>query len=215
MLNTTEMDGVNAVSQCPIAPGDEFTYKFKTWQYGTSWYHSHYSLQYGDGMLGPLTIHGPATAPYDYPIDPILMTDWNHRSAFMDFQTELEGTPPKMDSILLNGNGKVVKSSVGSIQPLTTELQAVTQQLVMEVTSIKRNLNTFVIQSSSWRYVLNPNQGKKYLLRLINTSVDTTFVFAIDNHNFTVITSDFVPIHPYTTDHVVVGIGKICQSHSR
>ena len=120
MLNTTEMDGVNAVSQCPIAPGDEYTYKFKTWQYGTSWYHSHYSLQYGDGMLGPLTIHGPATAPYDEPVDPVLMTDWNHRSAFMDFQVELEGSAPKMDSILLNGNGKVVKYSIiGSIKPLT------------------------------------------------------------------------------------------------
>lgn len=117
------MDGVNAVSQCPIAPGDKFTYRFKTWQYGTSWYHSHYSLQYGDGMLGPLTIHGPATAPFDHPVDPILMTDWNHRSAFMDFQGELEGNIPKMDSILLNGNGKVVKSSrLGSTSPLTTEL---------------------------------------------------------------------------------------------
>ena len=74
-------------------------------------------------MLGPLTIHGPATAPFDHPVDPILMTDWNHRSAFMDFQGELEGNIPKMDSILLNGNGNVVKSSrLGSISPLTTEL---------------------------------------------------------------------------------------------
>ena len=51
-------------------------------------------------------------------------------------------------------------------------------------------------------------QGKKYLMRLINTSVDTTFIFAIDNHNITVMSSDFVPIHPYVTDHVLVGIGE-------
>ncbi|KAI4287115.1 MAG: hypothetical protein L6R35_003630 [Caloplaca aegaea] len=51
-------------------------------------------------------------------------------------------------------------------------------------------------------------RGKKYLLRLINTSVDTTFVFAIDHHNITVISSDFVPIQPYTTDHVAIGIGQ-------
>ena len=130
------MDGVNAVSQCPIAPGEKFTYKFKTWQYGTSWCHSHYSLQYGDGLLGPLTIHGSATASYEEPVDPILMTDWNHRSAFMDFQLELEGTPPKMDSILLNGNGKDFMCNTGAIEQLITKLQAVTQQLVMEVTSI-------------------------------------------------------------------------------
>jgi hypothetical protein len=44
-LNSVEHDGVNAVTQCPIAPNDSFTYKFKAIQYGTSWYHSHYSLQ--------------------------------------------------------------------------------------------------------------------------------------------------------------------------
>lgn len=100
------MDGVNAVTQCPIATNDYYTYKFRAVQYGTSWYHSHYSLQYGDGMAGPLTIHGPSSSDYDIPVDPILMTDWNHRSGFMDFQSEIDGTgPPKMDSILLNGIG--------------------------------------------------------------------------------------------------------------
>lgn len=40
-----EYDGVNAVTQCPIAPGSSYTYKFHARQYGTTWYHSHYSLQ--------------------------------------------------------------------------------------------------------------------------------------------------------------------------
>lgn len=44
-LNTGFMDGVNAITQCPIAPGEEFTYVFNATQYGSSWYHSHYSLQ--------------------------------------------------------------------------------------------------------------------------------------------------------------------------
>jgi hypothetical protein len=44
-LNNVENDGVNAVTQCPIAPGHSHTYKFQARQYGTSWYHSHYSLQ--------------------------------------------------------------------------------------------------------------------------------------------------------------------------
>ena len=45
MLNNVENDGVNGVTQCPIAPGHSYTYKFLAGQYGTSWYHSHYSLQ--------------------------------------------------------------------------------------------------------------------------------------------------------------------------
>lgn len=102
------MDGVNAVTQCSIAPDDSYTYRFRAVQYGTSWYHSHYSLQYGDGLVGPLTIHGPSSAEYDEPKDPILFTDWNHRSGFQDFQQELSGIPPKMTSILLNGIGMLV-----------------------------------------------------------------------------------------------------------
>ena len=106
-LESLEMDGVNGVTQCPIAPGESYTYRFRAMQYGTSWYHSHYSLQYGDGMVGPLTIHGPSSANYDAPKDPILMTDWNHRSGFQDFQVELTGPgAPIMDSILLNGEGR-------------------------------------------------------------------------------------------------------------
>lgn len=61
MLNTGYSDGVPGVTQCPIAVNDTFTYEFQAVQYGTTWYHSHYSLQYTDGMLGPLTIYGPAS----------------------------------------------------------------------------------------------------------------------------------------------------------
>jgi FtsP/CotA-like multicopper oxidase with cupredoxin domain len=38
-LGTNEMDGAVGVTQCPIAPGDSFTYTWKATQYGTSWYH--------------------------------------------------------------------------------------------------------------------------------------------------------------------------------
>jgi FtsP/CotA-like multicopper oxidase with cupredoxin domain len=53
-------DGVPSVSQCPIAPGSTFTYNFTAETYGTSWYHSHLSAQYIDGIIGPLVIYGLA-----------------------------------------------------------------------------------------------------------------------------------------------------------
>ena len=53
-LLTMHMDGVPGISQCPIAPGSTFVYTWEARQYGSSWYHSHYSLQYADGLLGPL-----------------------------------------------------------------------------------------------------------------------------------------------------------------
>ena len=45
-------------------------------------------------------------------------------------------------------------------------------------------------------------------MRLINTSVDSTFTFSIDNHNLTLIGADFVPISNHSVDHIVIGIGR-------
>jgi FtsP/CotA-like multicopper oxidase with cupredoxin domain len=50
--------------------------------------------------------------------------------------------------------------------------------------------------------------GKKYRLRLVNTAVDNHFQVSLDQHTFTVIQSDFVPIVPYDTTWLFVGIGE-------
>lgn len=179
--NTVEMDGVNGVTQCPIAPGENFTYTFQALQYGSSWYHSHYSLQYADGLAGPMTIYGPSSADYDDAIEPILMTDWNHRSAFQDWAYRpISGLPP-MTNILLNGKGRY-----NYVDP--------------------KHPNLPIGQPERYSKVFT--KGRRYLLRLINTSLDTTFIFSIDGHKLTVIGADFVPIEPYDTSSVLVAIGQ-------
>jgi FtsP/CotA-like multicopper oxidase with cupredoxin domain len=50
--------------------------------------------------------------------------------------------------------------------------------------------------------------GKKYRLRLINTSAEGIQKFTLDGHNFTVIANDFVAINPYTTDVITLGVGQ-------
>jgi len=54
--NTFFMDGVARVTQCPIAPGDTFTYKFKATESGTHWFHSHAGVQRTEGMYAPLIV---------------------------------------------------------------------------------------------------------------------------------------------------------------
>jgi FtsP/CotA-like multicopper oxidase with cupredoxin domain len=51
-LNSNTQDGTNGVTECALAPGDIKTYQFQATEYGTSWYHSHFSHQYGDGVVG-------------------------------------------------------------------------------------------------------------------------------------------------------------------
>ncbi|KAL1847322.1 hypothetical protein Plec18170_008670 [Paecilomyces lecythidis] len=167
-LHTNDADGVNGITQCPIAGNRTYTYKFKATQYGHSWYHSHYSLQYPNGVAGPLLIHGPTSANWDVELDPIMMADWFNANAFSAFHTELENPPPLSDAVLLEGIGR----NSGSIF-------------------------TRVIE-----------KGKKVLLHLINASTDMHFVFSIDDHPLQVITTDFVPIEPYWTNSISIGIGQ-------
>lgn len=49
--------------------------------------------------------------------------------------------------------------------------------------------------------------GTSYRLRLINGAIDTHFKFSIDNHTMTVIANDLVPIVPYNSTVLDVGIG--------
>lgn len=50
--------------------------------------------------------------------------------------------------------------------------------------------------------------GSSYLLRVVNGAIDTHFDFSIDNHTLTVIAADFVPIVPYTTNVIAIGMGQ-------
>lgn len=55
--------------------------------------------------------------------------------------------------------------------------------------------------------------GKKHRLRLINTSVDASIRVSLDGHNFTVISTDFVPVTPYNASWLLLHIGKPIQFH--
>lgn len=55
----------------------------------------------------------------------------------------------------------------------------------------------------------NPaTRAKRYLLRLINTAFDNTFVFSIDNHKLIVVEADFVPVENFTVTSIPIAIGQ-------
>ncbi|KAK1779634.1 multicopper oxidase-domain-containing protein [Copromyces sp. CBS 386.78] len=177
-----DQDGV-ALTQCPIARGSTWTYNFTMLQYGTTWYHSHYSVQYADGVLGPLIVHGPASAPYDVAYAwPHFMTDWVHRRAEEEFENEKSSKVrgSKADNILLDGMGRSPKAAsaydgedIRSSYPITEILP-----------------------------------GQKVRLRLINGAAGTSFIFSVDGHKIEVIANDLVPVKPIVVDSLLVAIGQ-------
>lgn len=180
---TPWFDGVPSVQQCPIAPGQCFTYSFLADLYGTSWYHSHYSAQYAGGLAGAMIIHGPSQVAYDYDVGPILLSDWYHASyeQLVEQVMTPAAAPPKSDNNLINGKMNYNCS-------LITDGQSCVPNA---------GLSKFKFHS-----------GKKMRLRLINSGAEGIQRFTIDGHSMIVFANDFVPIQPYTTNVVTLGIGQ-------
>lgn len=68
---------------------------------------------------------------------------------------------------------------------------------------------TNVYNSTGSRFTMRANKGESYRLRLVNAAIDTHWKFMIDDHTLTVIAMDLVPIQPYTTKFINIGMGKL------
>ncbi|KAG9316054.1 Cupredoxin [Chiua virens] len=106
--NTNWADGVPWVTECPIKPQKSFVYRFNVGQTGTHWYHSHFGIQYCDGLRGPLIIYDP-NDPHKglYDVDDantvITLSDWYHTLG-PELGEILGNVDP--DSTLINGRGR-------------------------------------------------------------------------------------------------------------
>ncbi|KAJ2916727.1 hypothetical protein MD484_g3720, partial [Candolleomyces efflorescens] len=103
---TAWADGPAGVTQCPIAPGNSFLYRFQSKnQAGTFWYHSHHLSQYCDGLRGAMVVYDPNDphlSLYDVDNEDTVITlgDWYHIPA------PSAGLVPTPDSTLINGKGR-------------------------------------------------------------------------------------------------------------
>lgn len=178
---TNDQDGVPSITQCPLAPGESHTYTFRADNYGTSWYHSHFSLQAWEGVMGPIVIHGPSSdSQYDEE-QVIVLQDWAHvpvdeqYDAAQDVGKSPQNGPRTLDNGLINGmnvwapNGSVI---------------------------------------SGERFTMSVKAGSTYRLRVINTAIQSTFKFSIDGHKMKVIAADFVPLEGYEADVISINEGQ-------
>lgn len=103
-LHTNQMDGVASLTQCPLAPGETYTYIWRAEVYGSSWYHSHFSLQAWNGVFGGIVINGPASADYDEDLGAFFLNDWAVATADQMYINQvIQPWTPQFDGGLLNG----------------------------------------------------------------------------------------------------------------
>ncbi|CAN9168996.1 unnamed protein product [Alternaria alternata] len=178
---TNWMDGTVGVTQCPIAPGHSFTYRFNvTGQTGTYWYHSHVSMQASDGLVGPLIIHAQdgeekmelQKVPYEQD-RVVLLSDF-----YYDLSSDLlmqylspgsENDEPVPPSALINGRN--VRDCAG-LPNRNCSSSGISNALF----SLSRTSNT--------------------RLRIINVGAFAEFALQIDEHEFQVTEVDGTDVYP-------------------
>ncbi|XP_044410199.1 laccase-20 isoform X1 [Triticum aestivum] len=179
-------DGAGMITQCPIQPNKNFTYRFDVaGQEGTLWWHAHVtSLR--------VTVHGaliirPRSGPDSYPfpkpdkeipivIDLLTAGEW------------WETDPFELDRRFANSDfADVPRSSTinGKLGDLNT-CSGVTED----------------------NYVLEVELGKTYLLRIVNAALHPQYYFKIAGHTFTVVAVDANYVKPYMTDTIVIAAGE-------
>ncbi len=184
---TQWFDGVPGVSQCPIAPGSSFTYRFRADVYGSSWWHSHFSAQYTAGVWGPMIIYGPTHVEYDVDLGPVMLGDYYHSeyhdvvAAAASNTTDFNVYVPWSDNSLINGKNNYNCS----MTPANSTCHP---------------------QAGLARFRFQP--GKTHRLRLMNTGAAALVHFSIDGHKMQVVANDFEPLVPYAAAFITLGVGQ-------
>nr|XP_045624168.1 oxidoreductase OpS5-like [Procambarus clarkii] len=184
---TPYMDGVPGLTQCPVGPGETFTYSFYATEPGTHFYHSHQGFERGDGVFGALIVRQPPSmdpnrGTYDFDLSQhvMMVTDWLHIPTQDKFVLRhYGGGSESPESLLVNGRGPYQHANDSSLAALVPYK----------------------------RFKVSP--GKRYRMRVINTAIlSCPIVVSIDQHDLTVIASDGRPIVPRTAQSLVTYSGE-------
>lgn len=128
-----------------------------------------------------MLIDGPQTQAADVSAGQLIIQDWSHTPVDDMYVDAEENGPRTLDTGLING------------------------------------LNVFGDDNSTnqtgSRYTVPTEfeSNKTYMFNIVNTAIQSTYKFYIDNHTMTVISADFVPIVPYETNILNINIGQRYQ----
>ncbi|XP_059153453.1 uncharacterized protein LOC131939263 [Physella acuta] len=187
-VKTPWMDGVPFVTQLPILPGSEFTYKFKASPIGTFWYHSHMGTQLSSGLFGAFIIRAKVVTR-----DPefvMILQDWNH---FMVGDT----TYFKMQFGVYENKQRI---------PPSTSFDGGKFSMFRVHSILVNGKGRFDAKAPLAVYEVEPY--KRYRFRVISAANNYPLIVSIDIHPFEVVASDGYPIRPQLVDALIINPGE-------
>ncbi|MFD0021523.1 multicopper oxidase family protein [Streptomyces sp. NPDC058382] len=202
-----DMDGVPDLTQRPIEPGADFTYRFAVPNPGTYWFHPHSGVQLDRGLYAPLIVEDPKE-PLSYDREWVVVLD--------DWVDGVDGSTP--DAVLAELTGGTAHSGHAMPAPSTSGaaddgpsrmLTGATSQLLGgdagDVAYPYYLVNGRTEEDPS---VFTARPGDRIRLRIINAGGDTAFRLALGGHRMTVTHTDGFPVRHTPADTLLLGMGE-------
>ncbi|KAG9159520.1 hypothetical protein Leryth_019582 [Lithospermum erythrorhizon] len=172
-------DGPEYITQCPLAPGTNFTQKIVlTDEVGTLWWHAHSEWSRAT-VHGALLVYPEEGTTYPFPKPrgekEIVLGEWwkSDIAAVYDEFIQTGGDPNISDAFLINGQP-------GDLYPCS--------------------------QNDTFKMRVDP--GKTYLIRMVNAVMNNILFFSVANHSLTVVGSDGAYTKPFTSDVISIAPGQ-------
>ncbi|XP_035662672.1 L-ascorbate oxidase-like [Branchiostoma floridae] len=207
--NTPWMDGVGSVSQCPISPGESFTYRFTASEGGTHWWHAHLGTFRTDGLYGALIVLENDTSsrpplPVFHQEFVMLLHDWQREDS-LDTYLRVEWEATRFS----HGYGDTNTCRKRLTQADGTDLGPVhfTSGLINgKGRSYDDNDN------AENRFVplekFNVDGNMTYRFRVISAAMMFPFRVSVDQHELTLIATDGDRILEQTAESFIINTGE-------
>ncbi|XP_059146111.1 uncharacterized protein LOC131933346 [Physella acuta] len=188
------MDGVSYVTQCPITPMQQFTYKFEAYPRGTFWYHSHLGTQIAMGLYGPLIVKERDPQAMEEFV--MMLQDWNH----------------DMDADLIHFKVWFGNFINRTKVPPSHSLDGAFYSTFPYHAGLINGKGRFHYGNGSHNgaplSIFTVTNGTDYRFRVIGASGMYPFRISIDNHPLLLVASDGYDCQPRVIESVVVHPGE-------
>ncbi|XP_041349808.1 laccase-25-like [Gigantopelta aegis] len=192
--DTPWMDGVGFITQCPIQPGQSFTYRFMATPRGTFWYHSHVGTQRSMGLYGAFVIREKKLL--EMPERIMILSDWNH-----DWDSDLAHT--HMVYGMYEHRHKL--SNTGSLDGAHYSMFRFQSGLI---NGKGRFYDASGKHNGAPLEVFNVQKGLTYRFRVISAGNLYPFRISIDEHNLTIVASDGYDIREQRAESFIINPGE-------
>ncbi|XP_078162342.1 putative laccase-9 isoform X1 [Carex rostrata] len=172
-------DGPEYITQCPIQPRANYTQRIQfTEEEGTLWWHAHSEFDRAT-VHGAIVIHPKLGTTFPFP------------------------KPHKEFTLIL---GEWWNKNITDMYQTAIEHGTLFDE--SDANTINGQPGDFMPCSANETFKVQVEQGKTYLLRVINAAMENAYLFGVSGHNVTVVGTDASYTKPYVNKFIMITPGQ-------